>query len=108
MMCVCGRYAELVSQLEERERLTEATLQGVDKELVLQQQTSESHRKRAEESVQELAQAQLLTADKQRLVESVQQTLAKRTEECEQENQLHKRCLCFSYIPGGVEIKANI
>ena len=87
------RYSDLVSQLDERERAAEATIQGLDKELALQQQASESHRKRTEDSVKELAQLQLQVAEKQRLVQSIEQTLSNRTDECEKESQLHRRYL---------------
>lgn len=85
------RYSDLVTQLDERERAAEATIQGLDKELALQQQASESHRKRTEDSVKELAQLQLQVAEKQRLVQSIEQTLSNRTDECEKESQLHRR-----------------
>ena len=87
----CCRYVDLVSQLEERERTTEATLQTVDKELVLQQQTSEAHRKKAQESMQGLADVQLQVTDCQKQVEATQQLMASRTDEWEKESQLHKR-----------------
>ena len=88
------RYLELVSQLEERERNTESTIQGLDKELSLQQQANESHRKRAEESLQELTKAQLQTNEQQKMMENIHQTLASRTEECERESLSYKRCVC--------------
>ena len=77
--------------MEEREKATEATIQGLDRELLLQQQTTDAHRKRTEESVQELSQLQLQLADKQRLIETVQHSLSGRTDQCEKETQLHRR-----------------
>lgn len=91
MLVFSRRYLELVSQLEERERNTESTIQGLDKELSLQQQANESHRKRAEESLQELTNTQLQASEQQKLMENIHQTLASRTEECERESQLYKR-----------------
>ena len=85
------RYLELVAQLEERDRSTESTIQGLDKELSLQQQANETHRKKAEESVQELTKAQLQASEQQKLMDSVQQSLSTRTEECEKESQLYRR-----------------
>ena len=91
MLYLVCRYAELVAQLEERERSTEATIQGLDKELALQQQANESHRKRAEDGIQELSQLQLQVAEKQKLLDSAEQTLSSRTDECEKETQLYRR-----------------
>lgn len=91
LACPLCRYSELVAQMEERERTTEATVQGLDRELVLQQQANESHRKRTEESLQELALLQFQMADKQKLVDSVQGTLSGKTTEHEREAQLHRK-----------------
>ena len=90
---VVSRYLEVVSGLEERERNTESTIQGLDKELSLQQQANESHRKRVEESLQELTKAQLQVAEQQKLMDTVQQSLSSRTDECEKESQLYRRCV---------------
>ena len=87
------RYLELVAQLEERERSTESTIQGLDKELSLQQQANESHRKKAEDSLQEVTKVQLQAAEQQKLMDTVQQSLSNRTDECERESQLYKRCV---------------
>lgn len=98
-MGVC-RAAELVSQLEERERTSEATIQGLDKELLLQQQVTESHHKKTDDSLQELTQIKLLLVEKQRLVDGVQQNLSNRTDECEKETQLHKRQMLSCLVLG--------
>ncbi len=105
------RYLELVSQLEERDRTTENTIQGLDKELSLQQQANESHRKRTEESLQELTKVQLQAAEQQKLMDTVQQFLASRTDECEKESQLYKRCVtvkceCWFVMGGGPTAEA--
>ena len=86
-----------MSQLEERERSTESTIQGLDKELSLQQQANELHRKKTEESLQELTKVQLQAAEQQKLMEGVQQSLANRTDECEKESQLYRRLCVLSY-----------
>ncbi len=80
-----------MSQLEERERTTEATLQSVDKELALQQQSSEVHRKKAQESLQAMAELQLQANSKQKQVESIQETLSNRTKEGEKDTLHLKR-----------------
>ena len=85
------RYGELVTQLEERERTTEATLQSVDKELALQQQASEAHRKKAQESLQTMAELQFQMNGKQKQVDTIQETLSNRTRECDKEAQQWKR-----------------
>ncbi len=97
-MGVLCRHAEFVALLEERERSTEATIQGLDRELNLQQQANESHRKRTEESLQQLAQLQFQMDDRQRLTESVQESLSGRTDECDRETQLHRKYVCKLYM----------
>lgn len=87
---VC-RYSDLVSQLEERERMSEATIQGLDKELALQQQAGEAHRKKTDESLQELAHIHLEVSEKQKLMISIEQTLSSRTGECEKESQVNRK-----------------
>ena len=86
-----SRYGELVTQLEEREHTTEATLQSVDKELALQQQASEAHRKKAQESLQTMAELQFQMNSKQKQVDTIQETLSNRTRECDKEAQQWKR-----------------
>ena len=94
-MCVC-RHGELVAQLEERDRSTEATVQGLDRELALQQQAGDSHRKKTEETLQELAQLQFQMADRQKLVDSIQQSLSSKTDECERESQQYRKYVTSS------------
>ena len=85
------RHVELMTQMEERDRSTEATFQGLDRELALQQQANEAHRKKAEESLQEQVQLQFQMADKQKLIESVVESLSCKADECEKESQLHRK-----------------
>ena len=48
----CSRLAELIGQLEERERNSEMTVLTLDKELTLKQEAVEKHKHKAMESVE--------------------------------------------------------
>ena len=85
----------MISQLDERERNSEATLQSVDKELTLKQQAIELHKRKALESVLSLQEAQLKIEEVERLTQNTEKTLQGKTEECEQENQSFKRSVPF-------------
>jgi len=82
---------DLVCQLEERERNMDATLQSTDKEASLKQQVLELHKKKALESVQGLQEAQLRLGEVERQVQSAQQALQNKTEECERDAQALRR-----------------
>ena len=90
-VCLCVRYAELVCSLEEREVSTEASLQSLEKEVTLYQQSGESHRKQCQETCQQVTQLQHLMAEQQRQLDSTHKTLDSRTEEWERESQQHRK-----------------
>jgi len=90
-ICMCVRYAELVCSLEEREVSTESSLQNMEKEVTLYQQSGEGHRKQCQETAQQITQLQHLLAEQQRQLDSAHKTLDSRTEEWEKESQLHRK-----------------
>ena len=87
-----------MGHFEERGRITETTIQGLDRELILQQQANELHRRRAEESLQEVTHLQFQLGDRQKQVESIQVCLSGRTDEWEKEGQLHRKYVCASGV----------
>ena len=85
------RLAELIGQLEERERNSEVTVQTMDKELTLKQQAVEMHKTKALESVQSVQEWQIKVNDLQGRVENVESALKGKVEECEKESMAAKR-----------------
>ena len=83
--------AEMIGQLEERERNSEVTIQTMDKELTLKQQAVEMHKTKALESVQGIQEWQLKVNDLQGRVENAESALKGKVEECEKEGMAAKR-----------------
>ena len=82
----------------------ETTLQSVDKELALQQQTSEGHLKKTRESIQLVEEMHLQAEEHQRHMETTQGTLTSKSDELERENQLHRRYVCVYMCCGYVHV----
>ena len=91
MTFTCIRLAELIGQLEERERNSEVTVQTMDKELTLKQQAVEMHKSKALESVQSMQEWQMKVNDLEGRVENAESALKTKIEECEKETLSAKR-----------------
>ena len=105
-----ARLAELIGQLEERERNSEAAVQTMDKELTLKQQAIEMHKHKALESVQSIQEWQLKVNDLENRIANAESALQSKVEECEKENMAVKRwatshcmwTLYLQHIPASV------
>lgn len=85
------RLGELMAVLEERDRNCELSLQSMEKELALQQQTLELHKRKALESVQGQQELQMKLAEGERQLASAQEALVCKQDAWDKELQLHKR-----------------
>ena len=94
-----SRLAELIGQLEERERNSEMTVLTLDKELTLKQEAIEKHKHKAMESVQSAQEWGTKVTDLQTRLDNAESALKSKVEECEKESRAAKRSTPLSPSP---------